>query len=128
MSINSPRRPLARSRNGWIFGVCRGLADYAEISVVWVRLLAFVGFFLTSGWPLVLIYIVAAIFMRPRADVEAPRNAEEWDLHCAYTTDRSMAVQRLKRKFDQLDRRTRRMEGIVTDREFDWERRFNSGV
>lgn len=125
--METTRRPLTRSRKGWIFGVCRGLADYAEISVVWIRLLAIAGFILTSGWPLVLIYIVSAIFMRPEPEVDL-KNEEEWDLHYAYTGNRSLAVQRLKRKFDQLDRRTRRMEGIVTDREYDWERRFNSGA
>lgn len=36
-----------------------------------------------------------------------------------------MALNRLKRSFDNLDRRIRRMEHIVTTREYDWERKLN---
>lgn len=119
------RRPLTRSRNGWIFGVCQGLADYAEISVVWIRLLAIIGFFFTAGWPLVIIYIMAAIFMKLPSSVDL-RSEDDWDLHCTLSSDRGLALNRLKHKFERLDRRTRRMEEIITAKEYDWERRFNS--
>jgi phage shock protein C len=36
-----------------------------------------------------------------------------------------MATQRLKRMFDNLDRRIRRMEDTVTARDYDWDRRLN---
>jgi phage shock protein C len=36
------------------------------------------------------------------------------------------AAQRLKKKFQDLDRRIRRMEDKVTGREYEWEKRFNS--
>jgi phage shock protein C len=119
------RRTLYRSRLGWIFGVCRGIADFAEISVFWVRLLAVIGFIFTAGWPLVIVYIVAAIFMKPAPAIEIKSDAD-WEFHCAYSADRAMALKRLKRKFENMDRRTRRIESIVTDREFDWDRRFRA--
>jgi phage shock protein C len=36
-----------------------------------------------------------------------------------------MAIRRLKRTFDNLDRRIRRIEDIVTARDYEWEQRLN---
>jgi phage shock protein C len=41
---------------------------------------------------------------------------------------RAMGLQRLKRTFNNLDRRVQHMESIVTGREFDWERRFRENA
>ena len=120
-------RTLYRSRQGWIFGICKGLAEYADISVFWVRLAAIVAVLLTGFWPMVLIYIVAAIFLKPAPVIEFT-NDDDWDFYQTYVADRKMALVRLKRRCESLDRRTRRMEAIVTDREFDWDRRFQSGT
>lgn len=125
---NSPSsRKLYRSRDGIIFGVCKGLAEYSDISVVWIRLLAVIAIFLSGFWPLVLIYIVAAIFLQP-APVLEPQNEQDWEFYQSYVYDRKLALKRLKRQFDSLDRRTRRMENIVTNRSYDWDRRFQSGA
>ena len=121
------RNSLYRSREGVIFGVCRGLANYSEISVFWVRVAVIIGAIVTGFWPMVLIYIMAAIFMKP-APVVAPMDEEEWEFYNSYAADRKMALSRLKRRFDSLDRRARRIESVVTDREFDWDRRFRSGT
>jgi len=120
-------RTLYRSRKGMIFGVCQGLADYAEISVLWVRVGAVIATLLTAFWPLVLIYIVAAIFLKPAPVIEFS-NDEDWNFYQTYVTDRKMALNRLKRRCEALSKRTRRMENIVTDKEYDWERRFQSGT
>ncbi|MGC9450127.1 MAG: envelope stress response membrane protein PspC [Oceanipulchritudo sp.] len=120
-------RTLYRSRRGWIFGICQGLADYADISVLWVRLGAIIATMLTGFWPMVLLYIVAAIFLKPAPVIEFTDD-EDWNFYQAYVSDRKMALRRLKRRCESLDRRTRRMENIVTNREFDWDRRFESGA
>jgi phage shock protein C len=124
---NKGTRRLHRARDGMIFGVCKGLADYADINVFWLRLLAVGSLFITGFGPVILIYVVAAIFMRP-APVITAINDEDYEFYNTYSEDRSLALQRLKRKFDSLDRRTSQMESIVTDREYDWNRRFNAGA
>ena len=118
---------LYRSRSGMIFGVCQGLADYADLPVFWVRFGAVVGGFLTGFWPLVLIYIVAAIFLRPAPVIEFTDD-EDWNFYQTYVSDRKMALYRLKKRCEALSKRTRRMENIVTNKEYDWERRFQSGT
>lgn len=127
MNYSEPnRRSLYRSRDGFIFGVCRGIADYAQLPVFWIRLAAVITFFASGFFPVVLIYIVAAIFMKPAPIVEFT-NDEDWQFYQAYTSDRGRALSYLRRKFERLERRTQQMENIVTDRNFDWERRFDSG-
>ncbi len=120
-------RTLFRSRHGWIFGVCQGIADYGQINVLWVRLAAVLLTIPTGFWPMVLIYILAAIFLKPAPVVEFT-DEEDWNFYQSYVSDRKMALARLKRRCEALDRRTRRMENVVTDREFDWDRRFQSGT
>jgi len=126
-NLSQSTRTLYRSRCGLIFGVCRGIAEYAEISVFWVRFGAILACLFTGFWPMVLLYIAAAIFLKP-APVIAFTDDEDWDFYQSYVTDRKRALWRLKRQCESLDRRTRRMETIVTDKAYDWERRFQSGT
>ena len=37
------RRGLYRSRNGVLLGVCRGIADYFDFSVFWIRATAVIS-------------------------------------------------------------------------------------
>ena len=57
-------RGLYRSRNGILFGVCRGLADYFDFSVFWIRAIAVILFIFTGFWPVVGIYLLAALLMK----------------------------------------------------------------
>ena len=120
------RRPLYRSRDGMIFGVCKGLAQFTEIPVLWVRLIMLVVFIISGFFPIVLLYIVAAILMKPEPVME-PDSEIDWDFYNSWACNRSTALARLKRKFNQLERRARRMENVVTAREFDWEERLKAG-
>jgi phage shock protein C len=115
-----------RSRHGVIFGVCRGLADHFDISVFWVRIFFVLGFCVTGFWPVGVVYIAAALLMKlePVLPLETEEDAE---FYSSYTTSRSMALHRLKRTFDSLDRRIQRIEGIVTARDYDWDKRLNGG-
>ena len=118
------RRGLYRSRNGIIFGVCRGVAEYFDFSVFWTRLITVVLLFITGLWPLVGIYIVAALLMKPEPVIPIETEAEK-EFYDSYTHSRHGAAQRLKRRYENLERRIRRMEHVVTTPEFNWENRFN---
>lgn len=59
------RRMHRDSENGWVFGVCAGLADFFNVNVAGVRLLvAVLAWFLTL--PVMIVYIVLAVLMRDR--------------------------------------------------------------
>lgn len=121
------RRPSGgpyRSRDGAIFGVCRGLAEYFDFPVGATRLIAIGLAVFTAFWPVVIAYFIAALIMKPEPAVPLDTD-EEQEFYNSYTTSRTMALHRLKRTFDGLDRRIARMEDIVTARDYDWDQRLH---
>lgn len=116
---------IYRSREGIILGVCKGIAQHFDFSTFWIRL-GFIILFLLSGfWPVIGIYFVAALLMKPEP-VRPINSDDEQEFYDSYVNAPSSAAQRLKRQFEKLDRRIRRMEDKVTGKEFEWERKFNS--
>ena len=118
------RGGLYRSRTGMLLGVCKGLGEFLDVSVFWMRVIAVVLLLLSGVWPLVGLYFVAALLMKS-APVLFPETEEEQEFYNSYASSRRMALHRLKRTYDNLDRRIRRIEDLVTSREYDWDRRFN---
>jgi phage shock protein C len=118
------RRGLYRSRNGILLGVCRGVADYFDFSVFWIRAVVVVLFICTGFWPVVGIYILAALLMKSEPAASAGNQATRRS-GGRHRTTRNDAAERLKRKWKHLEKRIRRMEDKVTSREFDWNNRFH---
>lgn len=58
------RTGLYRSRYGIIAGVCRGVAEYFDVSFFWTRVLMFAFFICTGFFPAVVVYIFAALLMK----------------------------------------------------------------
>jgi phage shock protein C len=119
------RRGLYRSRNGAIFGVCRGLAEHFDFSVFWVRMIAVVLFVFTGLWPAMGLYLLAALIMKPEPVIPLS-SAGERDFYDRFGAAPRDAAGHLKRRFEHLDKRIRRMEDVVTSREYDWDRRLHS--
>jgi len=115
---------LYRSRRGVILGVCRGIAEYFDFSVVWTRVIAVLLLLLTGFWPITGLYFLAALVMKPEPVIPI-RSATEQEFYDNYVHSRKGAVDRLKRRYEKLERRLQRMEHTVTSREFDWESRLN---
>ena len=118
-------RGLYRSRNGVVAGVCRGLAEYFDFSVFWLRAIVVAVFLLSGVWPVAAIYFIAMLVMKPEP-VRPFASPEEEEFYDSYVRSRHSAASRLKRRFERLDRRIRRMEDTVTSSEFDWDRRMNA--
>ena len=116
---------LYRSRNGMILGVCKGLADYFNFKVFWVRALAVVAFIFTGFWPAGILYLIMALIMKPAPVLRFTDESEEEFYH-SYADSRSMALGRVKRTFENLERRLRRLEDAVTSRDFQWNQRADS--
>ena len=116
---------IYRARNGVFLGVCKGIADYFDLSVFWVRMAMVIVFIFSGFWPVIGIYLVAAFFMKPKP-VKPIESEQEREFYDSYVHSPKTAAQRLKRKFEELERRIRNMEDKVTGREYEWERRFRS--
>ncbi len=119
-------KPLYRSRHGCFLGVCRGLADWCGVPVSWIRLAVVIAIFLTGFWLGLAVYVIVGFLMKPEPMVPI-RNDEEQEFYASISTSRKTALRRLQRTYEELDRRTRRLEDAVTSTEFDWQNRLNSG-
>ncbi len=108
-----------RSRKGILMGVCRGFAEFFDLNVFWVRVIAFILFLFTGFWPIGVIYIVAGLLLKVEP-VTPLRSEKDEEFYDSYTRSRQSAIQRIKRKFENIERRIQRMEHTVTSREFDW--------
>jgi len=116
---------LYRSRNGIILGVCKGIADYFDFSVFWARVITLALLFFTGFWPFMILYFVAALLMKPEPVIPIETD-EEQEFYDSYVHSHRGATDRLKRRYENLERRIRRMEDHVTGREFEWENKLNS--
>ena len=128
MSANNDklRRGLYRSRKGWVLGVCRGLAEYLDFSLLWTRVIVVTILLFTGLWPIVAVYLVAAILMKPEPVIpfESDRDQEFYE---SYVSARNIALRRLRNSFDSLNRRIQRLEDRVVSKDFEWEQKLNNG-
>jgi phage shock protein PspC (stress-responsive transcriptional regulator) len=58
---------LRRSRDGIIFGVCQGFADWLGIPAWPLRLAAFISFIASGFFPIGALYLIAAFVMKPES-------------------------------------------------------------
>lgn len=116
---------LYRSRKGMILGVCRGIAEYFGLSVFWVRFTTLLVFFITGFWPTAVLYFIAAFLLKPEPVIPID-NIDEQEFYHSYVHSKQMAVDRIKRRYENLERRIQRMEHTVTSPEYNWEKKFRS--
>lgn len=64
MSAYRSNTGLYRSRDGVIFGVCRGIAEYFDISVFWTRAITLGALILTGFFPVGFAYLLAGLLMK----------------------------------------------------------------
>jgi phage shock protein C len=117
------KQGLYRSRSGVILGVCKGIAEHLDFPVFWMRMIAVGLLLFTWVLPVVVIYFVAGVLMKPQPVIPFATESDR-EFYDSYVSSRPMAIHRLKGVYDSLDRRIRRMESIVTSRDFNWESRM----
>ncbi len=119
------QRGLYRARDGVFLGVCKGLADHFNLRVGWIRFFVVIAALLTKAAPMVALYLVAAFLMRRRrgrAHESCKTRTRRSDCDRSF---KGMAG-RLKRRFERMESRLRRMEDAVTSREFEWDRKMRT--
>ena len=79
---------LYSSRDGIVLGVCRGLADYFDFSVFWIRMITVILILISGFWPIIGIYFIAALLMKPKPIL--PINTDdELEFYDSYTHSKS---------------------------------------
>lgn len=144
------RRRLYRSRDGKVLGVFRGIAESMGFCIRWTRiigcfiLLTLANFFGAHGLMVTLLvggffYLLAALLMQaPRGAGVIPAMANDPGMGEPPPIPRSryagsfpvarplqrVNLAQLDQQLDRLNQRIQHMETIVTDRQFDWNRRM----
>ena len=114
------------SSEGWVAGVCVGIATHFDWNVKLLRVLLVVGLFFSGFFPLGLIYCLlwymmedASVASRPRNDDSAPRSTYT---PSAYATPASASD--VKSRFARMEERLRGMEECVSSKDFELRREF----
>jgi phage shock protein C len=143
------RRSLYRSNDGKVLGVFKGIAESRGYCVFWTRVVGAVVLLVLAsamgahGLHLVLLvggffYLLLALLMQPPRQPGGSGDplvsaAETRSAPRGYAPANVPPINRprvdlaaLDRQLDGLNRRIQRMETIVTDREYDWNRRMET--
>jgi phage shock protein C len=120
-----PRNPIRLYRdteNGWVAGVCAGLADYVGIDRKLVRLAFVLGLFFFFP-PVIITYLVLAFLLKPRPGPMF-QSVDEERFWRTVTTQPNRTVAELRQRFRHLDQRLSEIERRATSDEFDLRQKF----
>ena len=118
-------RGLYRSRSGIIMGVCRGVGDFLNLSVFWIRAILVILFLISGFFPVVVLYFVAALLMKPEPVIRYHQHDEEAFVGAYDHTERPSSDY-IKRRQQILERRLRNLESTMTSKEYDWDQRLRA--
>ncbi|WP_029010714.1 envelope stress response membrane protein PspC [Azospirillum halopraeferens] len=111
----NPHRLYRIPEDGYVAGVCAGVADYFGVQPFLVRLAVIVGVFAFT--PLVLpAYVVAALAL-PRRPAQVYRTPEEEVFWRSVTTKPDRTLAGLSHRFRDFEKRIGTMETYVTSEE-----------
>lgn len=114
-------RLIRRSnRNARIFGVCAGLAQWAELDIKTFQTIVFLVVLFTGFFPGAVIYLILAIII-PAEDTSNYYSTYEDkdDPYYDKTTDE------LRKEYEDLKKKVETMENDMFDKEKDWDQRFH---
>lgn len=117
---------------GWISGVCAGIADYFDWRLKLVRLVVALLAIFTAGWVVILLYVLAWYLMdngdempgpRPKWNDGGPAPASPYSSPSGGSgASASVDLRDIKDRFARLDDRLRRMEETALSKDDDLKR------
>jgi phage shock protein C len=116
-------RLIRRSNKGArIFGVCSGIAQWADLDIRTFQIFAFLIVLFTGFFPGAVIYIILALVIPSENTSSNPyyeRYEEKEDPYYDKTTDE------LRKEYEELKKKVETMENEMFDKEKDWDQRFH---
>lgn len=112
-------------RDGWLAGVCRGVADYFDWKVQWVRVIVIAIMILTAFWPVAIVYGVLWYVME-EGEITNPNRPKWSDMPLAAaraagttasTETASTTMRDIKERFMRLDDRLRKLEDAALNKD-----------
>lgn len=118
-SLSSMRR---YPEQGWIAGVCAGVADYFGWSVKLIRVLVILAFVFSGFFPVGVVYLALWYLMDPAEAGATISPAGSSGGH----RNGSVSPATAKARFERLERRLRTIESCVTQEELELRREFKN--
>lgn len=111
------------TKHGRIAGVCAGLGLYLDISPKFIRLAAILGCVFGFFVPVVGVYMLLALLLRPMPDplFQSPQEEQFWR---SVSASPNRTTSELNNRFRSLDRRLADIEKSVTSAEFNLRQKF----
>lgn len=108
----SPNRLYRDKQNGFVLGVCAGIAEYFGLQRWLVRMLVFLSLLIFTV-PTVILYFGFALFVpaAPEKLYETPEEGKFWQ---GVRVDPSRKFSELRHRFRELEFRLQKMEAYVT--------------
>jgi len=117
------KKGLYRSRHGVLLGICRGVSDYFNLPVFWIRFALIILFLISGFFPIVLLYVLAGLIMKKEpASSEENRCNDRYSCYADRYNDNSRDF---KKRLDRLKNKIREAESNMSYREYQWNRKFN---
>lgn len=114
--------------NGKIGGVCAGLADYFDIEVRLLRILAVIAFVVGGGFVTTLVYIAAMLILekKPFIDAADPHNKDDGNYNPRSSSFSSVdtTITKIENQMLEMEHQVANMEAYVTSSEFELNRKF----
>ena len=112
----NPNKLYKNRREGKIFGVCAGLADYFGMRAGAVRILAVIALLIGHGATIFAYLILALVLEDKPADLyDDPETDDFWR---TVRTRPDYTVVNLKERLSDIEKRTRDMEAYMTSKQF----------
>ena len=106
---------------GKVMGVCAGFAEYFQINRSAVRLLTVIFALFTGFWFVLIAYFILGFFLEAKPS-SLYETREEETFWAETRKDPSYTASEIRRRFREIERRTRDMEAYVTSKRFKLER------
>lgn len=112
---------------GWIAGVCAGVADYFGWSAKLIRVLVILAFVFSGFFPVGVVYLALWYLMDP-ADANAPMPGLRSSAGggSGGGSSGSVSPDVAKARFERLERRLQQIEACVTQDELELRRQFRN--
>ena len=111
-------------KNGKIAGVCAGLGQYLAIHPKYIRLAAILGCVFGFFVPILAIYILLAVVLKPLPDGPMFHSEAEERFWRTMSVSPNRTANDLHARFRTLDRRLADIESRVTSEEFNLRQKF----
>lgn len=113
--------------DGWIAGVCAGVADYFGWSVKLIRVLVIVAFVFSGFFPVGVVYLALWYLMDPAdAGATTASTPSGGTSSGGGRPGSGVSPAAAKARFERLERRLRQIEACVTQEELELRREFRN--